>query len=257
VMRSRSLIAQGSSARRERTSSGVVALTTRSTSEVPSSGPPRTTNPSFAREFMNEAWGAHPPGSPGVGNPARPGLVYESPQRAAASLPPILPVHAPASASAPWCDTEDRKCRGDPLELRKRRILVHGHVRPRSRCSLQVSLQDGCALVGGHLVELDLLTGAAPENRSSTGCTYIADPLHVVSEHRHQVPLSFDDRDDDRQREGSSRRSSGHFQCHEEVGRHARRGHGSRRSVENSRDPVLSPPTVQPSTEAAEGHVRR
>ena len=151
--------------------------------------------------------------------------------------------------------TENRKCRGDLLELRKCCIFVHGHVRSRSRCSLQVSPQDRCALVGGHLFELDLLTGAAPENRSSTGCTYVVDPLHVISEHRHQVPLSIDDCHHQRQRDGAPRLSSGHFQCHEVVGRHARRGHSSRRSVQNLRDPVGSLPTVQPSSEVAYGHV--
>src|SRR3989304_7411597 len=79
--------------------------------------------------------------------------------------------------------TEDRKCRRDLFEFRTRRILVHGHVGPRSRCSLQVRPQDGCALVGGHLFELDLLTTAAPENRSSTGCPYVVDPVHVLSAH--------------------------------------------------------------------------
>src|SRR3989337_3686172 len=76
-------------------------------------------------------------------------------------------------------NTEDRKCRGDLLEFRKRRIFVHGHVRSRSRCLLQINPQDGCALVGGNLFELDLLTAAAPDNRPSTGCTYVVDPLNV------------------------------------------------------------------------------
>jgi hypothetical protein len=34
-----------------------------------------------------------------------------------------------------------------------------------------------------NLFELDLLTTAALENRSSTGCPYVVDPLHVISEH--------------------------------------------------------------------------
>jgi hypothetical protein len=85
----------------------------------------------------------------------------------------------------PVAQTEDRKCRRDLLEFRKRRVLVHGHVGSRSRCPLKVSPQDGCALVGGNLFELDLLTAAAPENRSSTGCSYVINmnPLHVFPEH--------------------------------------------------------------------------
>ena len=35
------------------------------------------------------------------------------------------------------------KCRGDLLEFRKRCIFVHGHVRSRTGCALQVSPQDG------------------------------------------------------------------------------------------------------------------
>ena len=147
---------------------------------------------------------------------------------------------------------EDRKCRGDPLEFRKRRIFVHGHMRSCSRCSLQVSPQDGCALAGGKLFELDLLTTTAPEeNCSSTGCTYVLDRVHVISEHRHQIPLSVDDGYDHRQRGRPPRLSSSHFQCHEVVGRNARRGYRSPRSIQNPRDPVGSMPTVHPSLEVA------
>jgi len=153
--------------------------------------------------------------------------------------------------------TEDRECRGDLLEFRKRCILVHGHVGSRSRCSLQVSPQDGGALVGGNLFEVDLLTTAAPENRPSTGCPYVVDPLHVISEHRHQVPLSIDDGHDHRQRDSPPRLSSGHFQCHEVVGRDPRRGHSSRRPIQNPRNPVGSLPTVQPPSEVAESHLSR
>jgi len=73
--------------------------------------------------------------------------------------------------------------RGDPLEFRKRCIFVHGHVRSRSRCSLQVGFQDGCALSAGNLFELDLLRTSAAENCSSTGGTHVLDPIHIVSEH--------------------------------------------------------------------------
>jgi carboxylate-amine ligase len=49
------------------------------------------------------------------------------------------------------------------------------------------------ALLGGDLFEVDLLPTAAAEHRSSPGGTDVVDPLHVLSEHRHQVPLSIDD----------------------------------------------------------------
>jgi hypothetical protein len=78
-------------------------------------------------------------------------------------------------------NTEDRKCRGDSLEFLKRCILVHRHMGSRSRRSLQVSSQDRTTLVGGDLFEMDLLTTAAPENRSSTGGTHVLRPLHVTS----------------------------------------------------------------------------
>lgn len=110
------------------------------------------------------------------------------------------------------------------LELRKGCIFLYGQMRSRTGCSPQVNLQDGCTLFGGYLLELDLLAAAAPENGSSTRCTYILDPAHVISEHRHQVSLSIDDSQNDRQRENSPRLSPGHFQCFEVVGRNARRG---------------------------------
>ena len=78
---------------------------------------------------------------------------------------------------------EDRKGRGHLFEFRNRCILVHRHVGSRSRCALQVRPQDGGTLVGRNLFEVDLLTTAAPEHRSSTGCTYVVDPVHVLSQH--------------------------------------------------------------------------
>src|SRR6266516_5788913 len=43
---------------------------------------------------------------------------------------------------------EDWKCRGNLFEFRKWCILVHGHMRSCSWCALQISSQDGCALLG-------------------------------------------------------------------------------------------------------------
>lgn len=105
-------------------------------------------------------------------------------------------------------------------------------MRPRSGCSLQVSPQNRCALAGGNFFELDLVTTAAPENCSSTGCRYVANPWHVIFEHRHQVPLSIDDGHDHRQQGRPSRLSSGHLQCHEIVGGDARGGYSSRCSIQ-------------------------
>jgi hypothetical protein len=136
-------------------------------------------------------------------------------------------------------------------------VLVHGDVGSRPRCSLQVSLQKGCALVGGNLFELDLLTIAAPKNRSSTGCPYVINPLHIISEHRHQISTSTDDGHDQRQRDVPPRFSSGHLQCNEVVGADARRGHSSPRSVQNPRHPIGSLPTVQPSFEVASSYQSR
>ncbi len=150
---------------------------------------------------------------------------------------------------------EHRKCRRDLLEFRKRGIFVHRHMRSRSRRSLQVSLQDGCALVGGNLFELDVLAAAAPEYRPSTGSTYVLDPAHIIPEHRHQVPLPIDDGHNHRQREGPPRLSAGHFQGHQVVVRDARRGYTSRRSIHDPRDPVGSLSTVQPSGEVAFTHL--
>src|SRR2546425_7320641 len=78
---------------------------------------------------------------------------------------------------------EDRKGRGNLFEFRNRCILIHGHVGSRSRCALQVRPQNGGTVLCWNLFEMDLLTAAATEHRSSTGCTYVVDPVHVLSEH--------------------------------------------------------------------------
>src|SRR5271157_2188581 len=55
LTRSRSKPVQGSAESRSMISSGVSARTTSRTSHVPSSGPPKTTKPSFSREVMKAA----------------------------------------------------------------------------------------------------------------------------------------------------------------------------------------------------------
>src|SRR6266852_7991988 len=150
---------------------------------------------------------------------------------------------------------EDRKGRGNLFEFRKWCILVHGHMGSRSRCALQVPPQDGGTVLCWNLFEVDLLTTAAPEHRSSPGCTYVVDPVHVLSEHRHHVPLSIDDGHHHRQRDRPPGLSSGHFQGHQIVGRDARGGYSSPRSIQHPRDPVGSLPTVQPSLEVASSHL--
>jgi hypothetical protein len=149
--------------------------------------------------------------------------------------------------------SEDRKGRSNLYEFRNWCILVHGYMRSRSGCALQISPQDGGTLVRGNFFEVDLLTLTALEHRSSPGCTYILDPLHVLSEHRHQIPLSINDGHHHRQRDRPSGLSSGHFQCYHIVG-NTRRGDNGPRSINHPRDPVGSLPTVQPSLEVAWRH---
>lgn len=144
-------------------------------------------------------------------------------------------------------NSEDRKGRCNFFEFRQWGIFVHGHMGPRSRCVLQVSPQNGGALLGRNLFEVDLLTPAAAERCSSTGGTHVLDPIHVFSQHRHQVPLSIDDGHHHRQRDGAPGFSSGHFQCHDRVGCDTRGGGSSPRTIGYPRDPVGSLPPVQPS----------
>src|SRR5579859_6606667 len=116
-----------------------------------------------------------------------------------------------------------------------------------SRRVLQVGFQDGGALLGRDLFEVDLLTIAAVEHCSSTSGTHILDPIHVPSEHRHQVPLSRDGGHHHWERDGAPGFSSGHFQCRDRAGRDARGGDSRPYSVSYSRDPVGSLAPVHPS----------
>jgi hypothetical protein len=57
-------------------------------------------------------------------------------------------------------------------------------------------------LVGRKFFELDILASAAPEHGFPTCCPYILNPLDVLTEHRHEVPLSIDNSQDHWQRDG-------------------------------------------------------
>lgn len=54
---------------------------------------------------------------------------------------------------------------------------------PRSRRVLQIRPQNGGALRGCNLLEVDLLTPAAAEYCSSTSGPHILDSIHMLSEH--------------------------------------------------------------------------
>src|SRR5437763_1847327 len=97
---------------------------------------------------------------------------------------------------------EDRKGRCHFFEFRQWGILVHRHMGPRSRCVLEVRPQNGGALLGGNLFEVDLLTAAAAQYCASPGGTHVLDPIHVLSKHRDQVPLYIDDGHHHWQRDG-------------------------------------------------------
>lgn len=152
-------------------------------------------------------------------------------------------------------DAEDGEGWGNLFEFGEGSIFVDGDVRAGAGCSLEVRLQDGGALIGGELIELDFFAKAAAENCSSAGCAHILDPARIVSEHGHEVALSIDDGHDHREGESPPRLSSSHFQSLEVVGRNARRAYSSPRSIQNPRDPVGSLPTVQPSFEVAWSHL--
>jgi hypothetical protein len=66
------------------------------------------------------------------------------------------------------------------------------------------------APVSGNLFEVDLLAATASDDRPSAGRPDVADPAHVLAEHRHQVPLPVDD-DHHRQRDRPSGLSPGHL----------------------------------------------
>src|SRR5579859_724753 len=151
--------------------------------------------------------------------------------------------------------TKNRKSRRHPLEICQWCILVHWHMGSCSWSSMQVHLQDGGTLFYRNLFELNLLATAALNHRSATGSSHIPDPLHILSEHRHQIPLSINHCHHQRQRNRPPRLSSDHFQSHQVVGRDPQRACNRRRSVHYSRNPIGSLPSVHPASEVASCHL--
>src|SRR2546423_13743152 len=93
---------------------------------------------------------------------------------------------------------------------------------------------------------MNLLTTVPLEHRTASSRTDIVDPLHVLSQHRHQVALSRDCGHHNRQRDRPPRRSSSYFQSHQIVGQKTRGVQNCPPSIEDTRDPVGSLSTIQP-----------
>jgi len=151
-------------------------------------------------------------------------------------LPEFDPFEKPPAAPLFFPDEADKRARDALVDaLTNRKDALENHLRFFKDEDMRQQKQHG----------------------SATGSPHVADPLPVIAEHRHQVPLSIDDGHDQGQREGPPRLSSGHFQCDEVVRGDTRRGHSSRRSIYNPRNPVGSLPTVQPSSEVSSSHQNR
>jgi hypothetical protein len=82
-------------------------------------------------------------------------------------------------------NTEDGECRGNLFKFGERGIFVHGYVRASSRCSLQIRLQDGRALTGRNVFELNFFASAAPENGFSVRRPYVLNPVDIFTKHGH------------------------------------------------------------------------
>src|SRR5215467_14235029 len=119
--RRRSLRDQGSSARRERISSAVSALTISSTSALPSSGPPSITNPSLASAFMKAACELHS-GWPSNGCDSRHAEPRVRMTAKSGILPPML-LMTPADKRSPY--------RTARHSLARSGVLRRGNVRSR------------------------------------------------------------------------------------------------------------------------------
>src|ERR687898_1735519 len=77
-------------------------------------------------------------------------------------------------------------------------------MRTGTGCSLQVSLQNGCAAIRGNFFQTHLLATTMAQGDVAPRCLHVAHPVHVLSEHGHQVALASNDNHDERQADGSA-----------------------------------------------------
>jgi hypothetical protein len=79
--------------------------------------------------------------------------------------------------------TEYWKCRRDLFEFGEGCVFVHGHVRPRSRRSLQVGFENGGTLGNWNLLQQNLFTPPALEDGGSPRSVNVLHPLDIFSQH--------------------------------------------------------------------------
>jgi len=87
---------------------------------------------------------------------------------------------------------EHRNPRCNPFELGKRCVLVDGHVGPRAERSPQISLQHWRARLYRNLFKSHFLPATVSQDNPPAGGTDIADPVHILTEHRHEISLPID-----------------------------------------------------------------
>ncbi len=86
------------------------------------------------------------------------------------------------------------------------------------------------------------------ENGSTVGRPHVADPVRLVSQHRHEVPLALEVSDDSGKDNRLARSPSHDFKRHYAVRSDASRGQLSLYAVEQTAKRVRTPASVKPST---------
>jgi hypothetical protein len=110
-----------------------------------------------------------------------------------------------------------------------------------SGSKLKVALKDRTTDIRIHLLERYLLAPAVPKNCMTPGSPHIGDPVDALSEHGHEISLTLEVSDHDREGDQSTAAATTNLEGVQLLGRPAGRRHPAPEAVQNPCDPVRPP----------------
>jgi hypothetical protein len=116
-------------------------------------------------------------------------------------------------------DLEDRELGCNVLKFGKWRVLVNRHVCPGAGRTLQVRLEHRRPLVYRDFFQVYRLVPAMVEGDVAPCCLHILHPASIRPKHGDQITLTGNDDHDQRQTDGLTGASAGHFKGNEVIWR--------------------------------------
>src|SRR3954452_1192479 len=123
-------------------------------------------------------------------------------------------------------------------------------MRPGIGSPIQILLEYRRPVLRDNLLQLHVLATAVAYGDPSARSLHVAHPVYVLPEHGNEIALTIDHDHEERRTEDPARLPPRHLQRDHVVRRHPEPVHHRPTPIDEPRQPVGTPPTIEPSRQA-------